>query len=290
MKPIFETIQPNPGTSFHIQCENLKTTEVFWHLHPEYELVYIKNGSAEQHIGSHYSRYTDGTLLFIGPNIPHSNLGNIEHEDNLAVVIQMTPEFLEDKILNFNELKFIQPLLTRSQQGICFGKTIQKRLAKRLEKMSKLSPPYYKFMELIDLLKELALTDDYTLLNADSVSIDYNSPDYLRIIQINQFVSNNYQKQIQLNDLANLVGLTESSFSRYFKKLTGKTFVTFLNEYRVQKACQLLLDKRNNISGIMYQAGFNEAAHFTRVFKKFTSFTPREFRTRLHQSTRIKRS
>jgi len=286
MKPIFETILPNPGNSFFMICEKYGATEPFWHIHPEYELVYIKNGSAEQHIGSHFSKYVDGTLLFIGPNIPHSNMGNFDNENNTVVVLQMSKEFLENKILSFNELKFITDLLTRSQHGICFGKETQKRLSNKMENLISQNP-YHKLIGLIDLLKELSLSEDYTLLNSDSINIVHHSLDYSRINQINQFVSKNYQNQIQLSDLANIVGLTESSFSRFFKKITGKTFITFLNEFRIQKACMMLSDKRNNISEIMYETGFNEAAHFTRVFKKYTSYTPREFRNKLIQSPRL---
>lgn len=286
MKPIFETIHPNPGNSFFMASAPYGSTEPFWHIHPEYEIVYIKNGGAEQHIGSHYSKYTNGVLLLIGPNIPHSNLGNYDFEDNIAVVIQMSPEFLENKVTGFNELKFINDLLIRSKQGISFGQEVKNKLSESLEKLDKLES-FERLLQLIQILKELTLTSDYILLNAGSININHHSVDYNRINQINQFVSKNYQRKIQLEEIAGITGLTESSFSRFFKKLTGKTFVTFLNEYRIQKACLLLTDKTNTISEIMHKTGFSEAANFTRVFKRYTSFTPREFRLKLQQSSRL---
>ncbi|MDA3928762.1 MAG: AraC family transcriptional regulator [Prolixibacteraceae bacterium] len=286
MKPIFETIHPNPGNSFFMGCEPYGETEPFWHIHPEYELVYIKNGSAEQHIGSHFSTYSDGTLLLIGPNIPHTNLGNYDNSNNLAVIIQMNKEFLETKITGLNELQFINDLLIRSKQGIIFGSKVKQELETKLEKLNYLKP-FEKLIELIQVLKTLTLTNDFKLLNADSININHHSVEYNRINLINKFVSANYMRKIHLSELSNLTGLTESSYSRFFKKLTGKTFVTFLNEFRIQKACSMLTDSKYTISEIMYETGFNEAANFTRVFKRYTNFTPREFRKRIRQSSRI---
>ncbi len=286
MNPIFETIQPIPGNSFSYTCDAYGATEPFWHIHPEYEIVYIKNGSSEQHIGSHHSKYTNGTLLLIGPNIPHSNMGNFDFEDNIAVVIQMSRDFLENKVCEFQELKFINNLLLRSKQGIFFGNEVKNELKYKLENFESLDS-YSRFVSLLEILKTLSNTNDYTLLNASAVYYDKDSNSYTRVSQINLFVTNNYHRPIQLCEIANITGLTESSFSRFFKQITGKTFITFLNEYRIHKACEFLADKKSNISEIMYNTGFNEAAHFTRVFKKYTGYTPREYRIQLHKSTKL---
>jgi AraC-like DNA-binding protein len=280
MKPIFENIQPNPGNSFHISKTTPGSNEPFWHIHPEYEIVYIKNGSAERHVGSHFSRYENGALMMVGSNIPHSNLGNSQYLDNAEVVIQMSKEFIETKLAGFYEFQKIEELMKRSMHGINFNMEVKQRLADRLEAMCNFQP-FEKLIELILILQELAATKDYTLLNAESVALSIESNDYKRINMINKFVSDNYCRQIKLSEVSKLTGLTESSFSRFFKKVTGKTFITFLNEFRIQKACVLLSNKNKNISEVMFQSGFNEPAHFTRVFRKYTSITPKDYQTSL---------
>lgn len=283
MKPILENIHHNPSNSFVLSCSANGSTEPFWHIHPEYEIVYIRNGSADQHIGSHCSKYNKGTLLLVGPNLPHSIMSNQDFENNVTVIVQMKNEFLEKKILAFSELLFINELLVRSKQGISFGEKIKNKLGPKIENLENLKS-YKRLFELIDILKELTLTNDYTLLNANAINIDQHSNSYYRVNQINNYVAANYQKHIQLIELANLTGLTESSFSRFFKNITGQTFITFLNEYRIHKACTLLSENKSNISEIMYLAGFTEAAHFTRVFKKYTQTTPREYRKKIFQT------
>lgn len=277
MKPIFETIEPNWGTSFYMDRSTPGCCEPFWHIHPEYELVYVRNGSATFNIGSYHSSYSNGLLAFIGSNIPHSNLGNDEHADNIEVVIQMTPDFLESKLAQFPEFQKLSKLLERSKQGILFGNSVKELISQQLEEL-KFNKPDIRLLKLLRILLDLAEATDYKLLNADTMNMELQSNDYERIALINNYIRSNYKKQIQLSDMAALTGLTESSFSRFFKKITSKTFVNYLNEFRIQQACMLLSDKKKTIYEVMFESGFCEPAHFSRVFKKYSGHTPRDYK------------
>lgn len=277
MKPIFETIEPNWGTSFYMDRSTPGCCEPFWHIHPEYELVYVRNGSATFNIGSYHSSYSNGLLAFIGSNIPHSNLGNDEHADNIEVVIQMTPDFLESKLAQFPEFQKLSKLLERSKQGILFENSVKELISQQLEEL-KFNKPDIRLLKLLRILLDLAEATDYKLLNADTMNMELQSNDYERIALINNYIRSNYKKQIQLSDMAALTGLTESSFSRFFKKITSKTFVNYLNEFRIQQACMLLSDKKKTIYEVMFESGFCEPAHFSRVFKKFSGHTPRDYK------------
>ena len=171
MKPIVEHVAHNPGNSFFLSHSSHGCTEPFWHIHPEYEIVYVRNGSGNQHVGSHFSKYFDGTLLFIGPNLPHSNMGNHDFKDNSNVVIQMSNDFLERKILSFSEFLFLKELLERSKQGISFNENIKNKLSSKIENL-KNCKSYERLMALIDILKDLSQTNDYTLLNANTININ----------------------------------------------------------------------------------------------------------------------
>ncbi|MCU4173823.1 helix-turn-helix domain-containing protein [Carboxylicivirga sp. N1Y90] len=280
MEPIYENIQANHGSSFYIHSNSPGCCEPFWHIHPEYELVYIKSGSAERHVGSNVARYNDGDLLLIGSNIPHSNLGNQDKDDNYEIVIQLSTEFINQRILPFPEFTDISKLMERSSHGISFGHGIKEQVGPALKHMVEL-PAFEKLICLMQALQTLANTNDYHLLHATKAAIEVQSNDYSRINRINTYVSEHYQKPIQIKELAELTGLTETSFSRFFKKVTGKTFINFLNEFRIQKACTLLSNKNTSISDIMMLSGFVEPAYFTRIFKRYTNFSPREYRKKV---------
>lgn len=89
---------------------------------------------------------------------------------------------------------------------------------------------------------------------------------------------NHFQREISLAEVAKLANMTEVSFSRFFKKRTGKTFIDSLNEIRLGHAARLLIDTTQTIAEIAYQCGFNNLSHFNRLFKQKKTCTPKEFR------------
>ena len=88
---------------------------------------------------------------------------------------------------------------------------------------------------------------------------------------------------ITLTEIADLVSMTEPSFCRYFKKLTSKTFIQFLNEYRLVHASKLLAEKKISITEVCYESGFGNFSHFNKQFKVFTGKTPSQYRADLKE-------
>ena len=82
---------------------------------------------------------------------------------------------------------------------------------------------------------------------------------------------------ITLDDVARHVGMNRTSFCIFFKKVSGKTFVTYLNEYRIELACRLLKQQKVSVAEICYQVGFNNVPYFNRVFKKMKGVSPSEY-------------
>jgi AraC-like DNA-binding protein len=72
--------------------------------------------------------------------------------------------------------------------------------------------------------------------------------------------------------------MTESRFSRFFRRATGNTFTDFVNHVRINRACQFLMESDRQITNIAYDVGFNNIANFNRRFLDIKGMTPREFR------------
>jgi AraC-like DNA-binding protein len=87
----------------------------------------------------------------------------------------------------------------------------------------------------------------------------------------------NFQQNISLDEISNIVGMTTTSFCRYFKKHTKKSFHTILNEIRVGHACKLLLENKLNISGVCFECGFNNVSNFNEQFKKIKGISPSRY-------------
>ncbi len=80
------------------------------------------------------------------------------------------------------------------------------------------------------------------------------------------------------DEVAMRVGMSESQFSRYFRRATGNTFTDFVNRLRIARACQLLMETDRYISNVCYDCGFNNVANFNRRFLEIKGMTPKEFR------------
>lgn len=95
-----------------------------------------------------------------------------------------------------------------------------------------------------------------------------------------QFINDNYNKKISLEDIASYVGISKYYFSVLFKKDQGITFSSYLNTVRIEKAKQLLKNPQTTINDIVYEVGFNDPQYFSKTFKKYIGMTVTEYRSK----------
>lgn len=278
MKPVLESIKPNFGSSFAVRKffkQNEKKPT--WHYHSEYELVYIANGSGKRHIGQHISYYRNGDLLLIGPNVPHLTFANQAGQEQREIVVQMKADFMGGDFFNSPEMAAIRQLLLKSKGGIVFPAKTKKHIGERLEYLVQL-PQFSKLLCLLDILQELAQTEDYHLLNAEGLTVEVNVQERERMLTIHEYVQNHYEETITLDDISQEVHMTVPAFCRYFKKMTNTTFTKFVNDYRISQACKLLVEGNAPVAEIAYEVGFNNLSHFNKMFKEIIGKNPSEYR------------
>jgi transcriptional regulator GlxA family with amidase domain len=133
-------------------------------------------------------------------------------------------------------------------------------------------------LELMSILHDLSISRNMHTLSNTSFSNDSLSYNSRRIVKAFEYLQSNYDKNITLDEISKLVGMTEVSFSRFIKKRTGKTFIDSLNEIRIGHASRLLIDTTHTIAEISYQTGFNNLSYFNRIFKARNHATPKEIR------------
>ncbi len=107
---------------------------------------------------------------------------------------------------------------------------------------------------------------------------DYSSPNVF-IKKVRDYIETNYQEDIALQDIAGVFGYSDVYFCKLFKQNFGMNFITFLNEFRMERAKELLADPAINIKDISSRAGYRDANYFTRVFKRMVGMTPSEYRS-----------
>ncbi|UBZ06427.1 helix-turn-helix domain-containing protein [Salegentibacter mishustinae] len=282
-KPSFEKVDPSFGSSFSLKSFNQQhqnRNHTFWHYHPEIELVYVNGGSGKRQIGSHISYYQHGDLILIGSNLPHCGFTDSLTDNDKETVIQFSPDFLGKNFWELPEMRNIKVLLERAKKGIVFQGEDKIMIGEKIEALSSLTN-YKRLLGLLDVLNMLENAKDFTLLNAEGFVLDTELEDNNRINVIFNFVKNEFKRNITLEEIANLVSLTVPAFCRYFKKTTGKTFVQFVNEYRLVHAAKLLHQKQISITDVCFESGYNNFSHFNKQFKKFTGKSPSVYRNEI---------
>lgn len=277
--PALEKIEPAFGQSFSLKkFESSNPNQLpFWHFHPELEIVYVKHGSGKRHIGNHISYYNGGDLIFIGPNLPHYGFTDRLSDTNAEIVVQMKADFLGIDFLKLPEMSIIEQLFERSRSGLSFFGNTKDEVGGRLESLFYMDP-FERLTEFVKILHILAMSKEYTILNASGVALVVHNQDTNRIDAIYKYVRMHFKETILLEDIADQVNMTVPSFCRYFKKVTQKTFTEFVNEFRIVHACKLLTEEQLSISEICFESGFNNFSHFNRLFKNKTGKSPNAFR------------
>jgi AraC-like DNA-binding protein len=277
--PALEKIQPTFGQSFSMRKfeEINPNIQPFWHFHPELEIVYIKKGSGKRHIGNHISYYNGGDLIMLGPNLPHYGFTDRLAGDTSEIVVQMKEDFLGRNFFKLPEMQAIETLFERSKAGLSFYGNTKDEVGSRLNSMFYMEP-FDALMEYIRVLNILADSKEYQVLNATGVALIVQGQDTDRIDIIYKYVRKHFTETIQLEDVSALANMTVPSFCRYFKRVTGKTFTEFVNEFRLVHACKLLSEERHTISEVCFESGFNNFSHFNRLFKEKTGKSPNAYR------------
>lgn len=277
MRLEFEPIKPTPGQSFALlHYTQAQDRDIEWHYHPEYELVYIPQGSGRRHLGQHVSRYEGGELLLIGPNVPHLSFSYEQQGAFEQLVVQFREDFMGEAFWQRPELAAVQHLLGRSRQGLSFGPATRVRVGKALRQMLP-QPAPLRLLALLQLLYQLAEAPDATELYADSGLSGLQARAQQRLSQVYHYIEQHYAEDVTVQVLADLSCLTVPAFCRYFKKMTGQTLTGFLQEYRISQACRLLLAGQP-VTAVSLASGFANLSHFNRTFRKLTGQNPSGYR------------
>jgi AraC-like DNA-binding protein len=270
-----ERVDFEPGKSFKLFSPRLRNT-FLWHYHPEYELVYVEADAGIRHVGTHISGYTHGDLVFIGSNLPHLNFDYRLRSDYHQIVIQLRTDFLGAAINLAPELSLIHTLFKSAAYGIAFHGDTRTLVAQKLKQLSNLNS-FDQLLELIHIFQLLAGSNEYTILNKDETSKDFILKDKIRMGAIYEYIDAHYAQKPDVNIVAGKVNLTTPAFCRYFKRQTNITFTEFVNQYRIERAKNLLMQDKN-ITETCYAVGFESLSYFNKLFNKIVGENPSDFK------------
>lgn len=249
-----------------------------WHCHDEYELHLITCTSGKVFVGDWIGPFQPGHLVLCGPRLPHNWIsmdvpeGGVPERD---LVIQFAHDPIARAAEQIPELADAMALLERSRHGIEFFGLSERALGHF--NAVKVAHGFQRLAAFFAYLEDLVRCTDYRLLS----SVRMQGEDEAGNDRVNALV-NRITRDLALPlsaaDLAAELGMSESRFSRFFRRATGNTFTDFVNRIRVNRAGQLLMETDRLVTHICYEVGFNNVANFNRRFLEIKGVTPSEFR------------
>jgi AraC-like DNA-binding protein len=250
-----------------------------WHCHDEYELHLITATSGKAFVGDWIGPFQPGHLVLCGPRLPHNWISLDAPADGVGtrdLVIQFRHEPFAQAASEIPEIAEVMQLLERARRGIEFFGLSER--AERHWRAVKAAHGLRRLGAFCDYLADLAECTDYRLLSSVQIKGAEGDAGGDQINAIVNRITDNVAEPIAMADVAAELGMSESRFSRFFKRSTGNSFTDFVNRVRINSACHLLMQTDHYVTDICYQVGFNNVANFNRRFLQLKGMTPKEFR------------
>ena len=255
------------------------------HFHEDYELCLTLNVRGKRILGNLVEDFTEKDLVITTPNVLHcykrdDAFLNVRCE---VVVIQFPKELPSWGIFDTDQLRNIRNLLCQPAPGLKFSEETAEAVRERLLRLPR-TEGFEAVQLFFGILHELACADRTQVELIGVQSSDSTLPHSRRINKIVQFVEKNYHHKISLEDVGELVGMSASSVSRFFKQRTRHNFWDYLNGFRIDRAAQMMIETEHTISEISYACGFNNISNFNRVFRERIGTTPSDYRNKFKES------
>jgi AraC-like DNA-binding protein len=241
----------------------------------------VINSNGTRVIGDSEESFTGMDFVMIGPYVSH--VWKSDQENNHEITIQFSGDLLNFHIMNKRLFMPIKQLLMDSMQGLHFYGEEAERIKDEIVELTRMQG-FQTATKFLNILNSLAHAPRRKLVsNMYESEIIIHKSRSRRISKVCRYIEENFSHKITLSDAAGLVNMSDSAFSHFFKRQTSISFITYVNNLRVAKACELLANTSLSASEICYDCGFNNKSNFIRIFTKRKNMTPIEYRNHISQ-------
>ena len=260
------------------------------HIHDVLELNFVANAAGARRVVGDSSEVIDNLdlVLITSPDLEHVwEQYECKSEDIHEVTVQFRLNFdLDTSSFRFSSYKSIYDMLIRAQRGLSFPPEAIMLVYHRLARLSSIEEGFIAVQEFFSILYELSKFDDARELASSSFAKVEVVSESKRILKVKNYIDEHYKDDLSLEQLADIVGMTPTAFSRYFKQRTAKNISEYIVDIRLGHAARLLVDTSDSVSEICWATGFNTLSNFNRLFRKRKGCSPTEFREK-YQKTKV---
>ena len=260
------------------------------HIHDVLELNFVANAAGARRVVGDSSEVIDNLdlVLITSPDLEHMwEQYECKSEDIHEVTVQFRLYFERPTSpFRYNSHKSVYRMLVRAKRGLAFPPQAIMLVYHRLVRLSSIEEGFLAVQELFSILYELSKFDNARELATSSFAKVEVESESKRILKVKNYIDEHYKDDLSLEQLADLVGMTPTAFSRYFKQRTSKNIPEYIVDIRLGHAARMLIDTADSISVICWRTGFNTISNFNRLFRKRKGCSPTEFREK-YQKTKV---
>ena len=284
MKALQFTVINSNNDSVVVDEDVLPYLYNYLHRHNEIQITLIIKGEGNLITGNYTQPFKPGDVYIIGSDQPHmfqsapSYFNGATDERVHAIHLLFDYDKVLRNLINLPELELIKKFIYSINNGLQVPFEHLPHIATKIHKVSN-ATGIKRLLLFIKLLQYLAKE----VKNCKSLTTGITNQlvpeqEGIRMHAVYQYTLNHLSENITLESIASVAYMTPQAFCKYFKKHTRKTYITFLNEIRINEACKKIMKGEiENISSIAYAFGFNSPINFNRVFKKVTGMAPSQY-------------
>lgn len=259
--------------AYYHQIPHSPRYHMTYHWHTQWEIVWIESGCFHMTLDNETRVCNEGDVLFITDGMLHGGIPencvydcivfdlNMLMKDNHACTSTI------QNIIN-HKIKILPLISDKSGRILPIVKNLSNALAEKKYGYEFLTQGY--LYELLGVILEKNL---YEEMADNSIAAErLNS-----IKEVLAYISDNYSSNISLDSLAKIAGMNPKYFCRYFRSMTERTPIDYLNYYRIECACEMLSTKDISIKEVAISCGFNDESYFIKIFHKYKGITPKQF-------------
>jgi AraC-like DNA-binding protein len=284
MKVLQFTIPVPHDRSVIVERVSLPHHYPYLHRHKEIQLTWIRSGDGTLIVGNNVHDYCAGDVFLIGANLPHVFKSSPEYFDRSsekkieALTFFFNPEETLFPLFSMPEMRPALAFFQQFKNGFKVPHAIVDKVIKTMIALDSASGPD-QMIQFFNLIGHFTTAKcKFSALATQSKLPSIKENEGIRIGKIYNYIMQHYNAPIALEDVADIAYMTPGSFCRYFKKHTGHTFISFLNEVRINEACKkLIAHKFESINHVAYKCGFASITNFNRVFKCLVGLTPKNY-------------
>lgn len=251
------------------------------HSHLEFELNYVENAEGVQRIVGDSSEVIGNydLVLITGKDLEHTwEQHDCKSKQIREITIQFSSDLFFSNFVDKNQFASIRKMLKIAQNGIAFPMSAILKVYSLLDTLASQQQSFYTVLNFLSILYELSMCPNPKILSSSSFAKAEINSESRRVMKVQNYINQHYTGEIRLSKLAEIAGMSEVAFSRFFKLRTGKSLTDYIIDIRLGHAARLLADSMQTVAEICYDCGFNNLSNFNRVFLKKKKCTPKEFR------------